>query len=368
MGLRAQASDEALLQFMARRERMLNRADARPILWAALGIVAFILWDFWLDAAALQFTVPIRLATAGLLLPLFWLQRARILQGKAGQWLHGVMFLIGAWGVTLAIVQVENGFLWGLPGVLMFPLTFAFYPLTSRVYLGFNLVGLGGIIVFVLAAGIPVAELVNFLLMYTLAALVGFTALGVLARQQLRLFLLEQKHAADARTDSLTGLWNRRFLEALCSRHVRAAERLHRPLSVLLLDLDHFKRINDEHGHDVGDEALQEAARVLEATLRSVDYVGRWGGEEFLAILIDTESEQAMQAAHRCIQAIDRIRLDLGAGRVLRMGTSVGAAQLAAGETYEAMIKRADEALYSAKQGGRGCARLAPPAGPVSTG
>ena len=340
-------------QFIERRDLMLARAGARPILLIAGGILGFGLWDAWIEHSALARTLPMRALAAALLMIPFMLVRRRSIKGSGLRWVHGSVFLLGILGTTAATLQLPDGFLWGAAGISVFPVVLAVYPLPPRWYLGFNALAALGIMALVALTDAPARQLSNFIVMFALSVWVGWNVVHILRKQQWRLFLLEQQHAADARTDALTRLYNRRHIEQLGRRAVDAARALQRPLSVLMIDLDHFKAINDQRGHDIGDEALRLAAESLAATLRSVDHLGRWGGEEFLAVLPDTPAAQAEQVAARCL---DRLRgadtSRLGEPR-LRITASIGLASCEDDAAFDALIQRADRALYRAKRDGR---------------
>ena len=155
-----------------------------------------------------------------------------------------------------------------------------------------------------------------------------------------------------ASTDELTGLANRRALLQFADVAVAAARREAAPLALLMIDIDHFKRINDQHGHAVGDEVLCHVSRVLAAALRERDLVGRLGGEEFVAVLPGASVEQARQVAERMRLAIDGKAL-IGAAGEMRFTVSIGVASAHVGETATALLQRADAALYAAKASGR---------------
>jgi diguanylate cyclase (GGDEF)-like protein len=348
---------ELVRQFTARRDRMLARASPWPILWIALGMLLFIGWDLWLDAA--NAAVGRRFVVAAALLPLFAAIRWRWVKAAGARWVYGGVFLLGIWGISWCVLPLRGGFEFGMASLIMIPLSLAFYPLPPRWYLALNVVALAGVGVLLQGSSAAPEQTLNFCIMYALAATVGLVAMRVQMRQQWRLFQIEQRHAQDARTDALTGLMNRRFLELWGSRHVAAAVRLQRPFSIALFDLDHFKRINDQHGHEAGDEALREAAGLLVDALRAVDQVGRWGGEEFLALLVDTDGGQALAAAERCLQRIAQAPLALRSGVAITLGCSAGVAALQPGEDFEALVRRADAALYCSKDRGRGRATLA---------
>jgi two-component system cell cycle response regulator len=155
-----------------------------------------------------------------------------------------------------------------------------------------------------------------------------------------------------AYNDDLTGLWNRRFMARRLSSAMRVAERHGRPLSVALVDIDRFKGVNDRHGHATGDAVLVEVAVRLRGAVREEDVTGRWGGEEFLVILLDESGEGALAAADRIRTAVGATPVDTTDGPI-PVTVSVGAAGHRAGDDMDALLRRADEALYEAKRGGR---------------
>jgi diguanylate cyclase (GGDEF)-like protein len=156
-----------------------------------------------------------------------------------------------------------------------------------------------------------------------------------------------------ANRDPLTGVLNRGAIMVTVARQIRAATVLGKSLGVIMVDVDHFKGVNDTYGHPAGDAVLREFTRRLSAVLRRSDYLGRYGGEEFLLLVGDANREQLMGAAERFRLAIASTPFDLGAAS-LRITASFGLA-LASGaaESAEAVIALADEALYAAKTGGR---------------
>lgn len=163
---------------------------------------------------------------------------------------------------------------------------------------------------------------------------------------------------ADARTDALTGLANRRLFDLTLQRECQRACRQQRPLSLLLVDVDHFKRYNDSHGHAAGDACLREIARVIgRLAQRPTDCAARHGGEEFALLLADTGADGAWVVAHRLLRGIRGLRLAHGApGAGDRVSVSVGVATLA--DALQpvgpvALMEAADAALYAAKHQGR---------------
>jgi two-component system cell cycle response regulator len=174
-------------------------------------------------------------------------------------------------------------------------------------------------------------------------------------RDQLRTSAEEASQRAElaqerAMTDALTGRLNRYGLQHILAREQSEARRYNRPLSCLLIDLDNFKTVNDTHGHATGDLALQQVASILAEAVRGSDTVFRYGGEEFLVLLPETDLEGAMALGEK-IRAAARF---FGDGlRVFNLTLSAGAASLSDNESGHDMIARADMALYHAKEAGR---------------
>ncbi len=157
-----------------------------------------------------------------------------------------------------------------------------------------------------------------------------------------------------ARTDALTGLANRRRLFEELDREWSRAERGGRSLAFLLLDLDHFKRVNDTRGHLAGDRALQGVGEVLSATVRPQDLPARFGGEEFAVLLTDADPEAAERAAERILEALRKHEHRDERGRIFRISASAGLAFLESGDRDPTdLLARADDALYRAKEEGR---------------
>jgi diguanylate cyclase (GGDEF)-like protein len=173
--------------------------------------------------------------------------------------------------------------------------------------------------------------------------------------------------ARQAALDYLTGTYNRRTLAQLAERDIASARRRGGSFSVLLLDVDHFKRVNDTLGHAAGDEALQRLVAILREHMRGEDSLGRMGGEEFLVLLPQADLAQATAAAERLRSAVEAACFDLGAG-AWRMTVSIGAATLAEGEQFNSLLQRADQAMYAAKHAGRNRVVVSDPAAPPPAG
>jgi diguanylate cyclase len=195
-----------------------------------------------------------------------------------------------------------------------------------------------------------------------------FTAIGRMidanTELQSRLSIAEKQIAAqaadlrsyetEARTDSLTGLANRRAFDDELGRRFAEWQRRHTPFSLLILDIDHFKKFNDSHGHLAGDEVLRNVGKILVKTARQMDLACRYGGEEFAVVLPGTDIQEARVAAERFRKAIEGavVRFD---EKLLSVTASIGVARVADNDEVAHLIRRADEALYKSKAAGRNC-------------
>ncbi|MEO0544232.1 MAG: PleD family two-component system response regulator [Pseudomonadota bacterium] len=156
-------------------------------------------------------------------------------------------------------------------------------------------------------------------------------------------------------TDGLTGLHNRRYLDTHLKTLVERAVNRQRPLSLLITDIDHFKRVNDTYGHEAGDDVLREFARRLRSSVRGIDLACRYGGEEFVIVMPDTSAILAQDVAERLREQVAGDPFKFSDGRAIELTTSIGVATLSAadGSDPAALLRKADQALYAAKQAGR---------------
>ena len=203
-----------------------------------------------------------------------------------------------------------------------------------------------------------------------LIAMAVATAMPMLVAGPVGIVLMRLLHELDAarilaqtlaNTDALTGALNRRnFMEAGALVLARARHD-GMPMSVLMLDVDDFKRVNDRYGHQAGDDALQMTARVCMQTLRPTDMLARWGGEEFVALLPSTAPADAIRISERLCNAIAGGTVMAGTSPPIRITVSIGVATTVQdGVGLEALLSRADAAMYAAKRSGKNGVKLAP--------
>lgn len=184
--------------------------------------------------------------------------------------------------------------------------------------------------------------------------------LSRLALQQIDQALSAINLRRSAELDALTGTLNRRTIDQWLVRSFADAERDGQPVSVLFVDMDHFKAINDKYGHACGDQCLRQAAATLRRALSDGDLLGRYGGEEFIAVLPGRGAAAARVVGEQLRAAVERLQFEWE-GQVLRLTVSVGvAARINADEKPASTVDRADKALYAAKHGGRNCVQVAP--------
>lgn len=155
--------------------------------------------------------------------------------------------------------------------------------------------------------------------------------------------------------DALTGLFNRRTLMEAIEAEVARSLRYQRPLSLLAIDIDHFKQVNDRWGHPQGDAVLKAFAAACRETMRDNDKVGRWGGEEFVVLLPETDRPEAERVASRLHARVAALAIDTCGGGTIHITASIGATAAHSGDSVETLLKRADDALYAAKAAGRDC-------------
>lgn len=176
--------------------------------------------------------------------------------------------------------------------------------------------------------------------------------LVAVALQRVRL-MDTTKHAAV--TDTLTGIYNRRFFDEILEKQIALSKRLSKSLSILIADLDHFKKLNDTYGHVAGDSILKGVTAIMRKSTRSSDILARYGGEEFVVVMPETDITGAIERANRMRQGIEDVNFDnIVKGQSLKVTLSIGVASLPEhGAEFDELVRTADSALYKAKEGGR---------------
>jgi diguanylate cyclase len=165
--------------------------------------------------------------------------------------------------------------------------------------------------------------------------------------------ILDRASGLEAGRDSLTRLLNRKFLSVVLNREIEIARHSEKCFALLMVDIDHFKSINDTHGHDAGDNVLQQVASILDRSTRGGDYVFRMGGEEFLIVLVDTDQDGSRLFAERLRHAVAKEPMLAAADTLLNVTVSVGVTLHDGHPDYQRSMQRADQALYQAKRSGR---------------
>lgn len=169
-----------------------------------------------------------------------------------------------------------------------------------------------------------------------------------------KLALLEKAAEMErlALIDPLTAVGNRRYAESVLKERIELFRRTSETFAVLMIDLDRFKAVNDQHGHAAGDAVLQAVARTIPANLRPFDFFGRWGGEEFLAILTKADGQRGLEVANRCCGLVRSCQVPCAGGSIVPT-ISIGVAVIEAGDSIREVLARADANLYRAKENGR---------------
>lgn len=279
--------------------------------------------------------------------------------------------VINFYGLSLVPQGYMIGLMTPLTGLILLGATLVGFVLFDfrRVFIAFliNLLLIGGFSWFTASGAIPYAPLFDSLPVSKETAepywivsqfLLGlpFVA-GAVSLNQSLLARWRAREAATRRlsmTDELTGLANRRAILSTASHEISRASRNNGSTSLAILDLDHFKNINDNYGHDVGDLVLKHAASVLTACLRNADWVGRYGGEEFVIMLPETTWQETSLVLERCRHQLEITPVILESGEALVVTASFGVFNLRGCQvSLDEALKRADQALYKAKESGR---------------
>lgn len=165
--------------------------------------------------------------------------------------------------------------------------------------------------------------------------------------------LFDRMNSLEVGRDALTHVFNRRFMPTILRREVELCRRHGKTFCVLMVDIDHFKQVNDKYGHDAGDRALQAVSGLLLHSVRASDFVFRYGGEEFMIVLAEVEGRQAQLLAEKIRKRVEAAQIDLSGERTIAVTVSIGLAEHQGHPDYQLLLDSADQALYEAKHGGR---------------
>ncbi|ACJ00790.1 sensor domain-containing diguanylate cyclase [Rhodospirillum centenum] len=348
-------------RFEAWRCERLRDLLPTPIVIGALALVGFTLWDWVLHPASLPWALAIRLAAAAAMLWSAWRIAADAEAPLRPLTILALTTGVGAVALTQALAP--GGFDYGTAGLVLFPTVSAVAAPRARDVPVLNLAPAVVVLTVLLASGAGGFTLGNVLAHFGTGLFTAYVVALALERAARQSFALELRLEEEARIDPLTGLANRRRLEEQADLEVERARRFGRPLSVLMLDLDHFKRVNDEHGHARGDALMSALATLCRRALRQTDLFARAGGDEFVALLPETALDDATTLAERLrtlVEAEPLLRGPVPVGATVSIGV---ATYVAHGRSWAAMLQAADDALYRAKAAGRNRVETAPEAG-----
>lgn len=340
-------------EFREGRAASLTAVNSNTFWFIAVIVLAFGLWDWYVDRANWGAAFVVRLVGAAIIVATGLFQK---FPGKT-HWMPSmakVRLITAVVTAALAAAMLDRGYGFGIAGFVVILLTGPYIAIDAR-----DLMRTNAIAVIALGAVMPLAPLDRFevvgTIVFMLLAVGVSSLLGRILESSNRLaFTLERELHRDARTDALTTLANRRAMEERGPFEIKRAMRTGLPVSVVLCDLDLFKSINDRHGHEAGDVVLRITAQVLRGALRDTDALGRWGGEEFIAVLTDTDTRGATEIAERMRSAVGATTFPgVPGGLTISAGVSTVHKVQSAAAAWEGLVKEADLLLYQAKKAGR---------------
>lgn len=313
-----------------------------------LAVVTFGLWDYFIDAehALATFMIRILLVSFGALAyfpsRLHWTTEQRSCHIY---WTHTC-------AIILCEYLLKHGFLYGLAGITSCLFVTAIISQNLRSF--FFLLSVPTVMLLILSAlKSNVFEYTNQIIFYGVSALSAYVLMMVIHAFRRSAFLLETKLIRTSRHDTLTDAYNRSYLEELAMHEIASSRRHGMPLAVAMLDIDHFKHINDTYGHAIGDQAIKSLVSTCLSTMRKIDHFGRIGGEEFAYVMPATNEAGALECSERLRQAIAALRINTPAGTI-QFTVSIGIALLHDGHAnWTDILKDADHAMYQAKHAGR---------------
>jgi diguanylate cyclase (GGDEF)-like protein len=322
---------------------------------ALVGYVVLVVGDAWLDErhmTSIAFTSVLPAIPMAAALIVAWIKGNGLRASLAA--LAFIASLEA--GIVLHALQWGDGMLIVLPAFVLIPLTFSPVLLRGWDFPATAALAIAGPLSLVALSKPPAVEQFGVVLSMFIAISTSLVTNLFALRSQKKSFRLERQLRAFADIDELTQLPRRRRVFELGRRILLRAERVGQPFSVLYIDADHFKSVNDRFGHDTGDRALQLIAQHIQDSMRPTDVAGRFGGEEFVVLLPCADQHDAARVAERLRKRIEEARQF-----EVTLTISVGVAQHARGEPIERVIRRADAALLDAKGSGRNRVVIAEP-------
>ena len=349
-GPTAQEIDRA---FRESRTNALISVNLNTFWSIAIILLGFGAWDAYVDPVHWRAAFVYRAIGAAIVIATGLFQK---LPGKS-HWLPRlakVRLVIALVASAYAASMLDRGFGYGIAGLVVVISTGTYIAIDARDLARINLLILIALTPVFLLVPVPTFDKIGGAV-FVLLAVAASTLLGrVIEVSNRRAYALELELHRDARTDSLTGVENRRAMQERGRIELKRTSRSGDPVSLILCDLDHFKNINDKYGHEAGDAVLTKVAAVLRRALRESDALGRWGGEEFMAVLPGTDARGAADVAERMRTAIAETRFE---GLAETMTISLGVASSEQfndpGMEWDLLIKEADQRLYRAKHEGR---------------
>lgn len=316
-------------------------------------VLAFGAWDAFADPAHWVAAVRVRVVGAAVIIATGLFQNV---PGRA-HWmpfLAKVRLIVAVVATMVAALTLDRGYGFGVAGVVAIILTGPYIAVDTRDLLVVNIGVLIAVGVVMVSSSSSRFDAIATIVFVLLAAFVS-TLLGrVLEASHRHAFELERAMHREARTDTLTGLANRRAIYEGGLLELKRARRVGSPVSLALCDIDHFKQINDRSGHDAGDAVLRALAQTLGAVLRETDLLGRWGGEEFIAVLVDTDAPAAAEIAERMRNAVASIAVAAVSGQTtISVGVATVPDVFDPHDAWETLVQDADRRLYRAKREGR---------------
>ena len=343
------------VSFRVYRLRAIYLANEAAFVAVAVLILAFTVWDHYVDAAHAGAALWVRLGGAALVIASGVFQRLT----RRVEWSHWIAkfrLLVTSAAIAGALALLDAGFLVGLSGLIVATLGAAHSAIDRRDVIWLFLPPLSLAVAVMLVAGVETFVFVNATFFLGLTLLVALLLAQVLEHSHRRAWSAEQALLRESRLDALTGVANRRALEEQGQNALRHARRSGQPVSVLMIDLDRFKTVNDRHGHGVGDQVLTALAQRCRGLMRESDSFGRWGGEEFLALLGDTAPDAARELAERMRAAVAAAPMgETGVTLTISIGVAgmTPTPDQGVDEAWARLVGAADAAMYRAKTQGR---------------